>query len=115
MDNIFTNKENVTLHPIDENFEKGNYWLWLEDGYESYVAVSCLLGVILRKLADTGYGVVKHVTAVSDRVRCLHSDLRLALKDQNFVCEGWHLGQCGIGDFLRCNMWLKGDGLSNVG
>ena len=65
--------------------------------------IGVLLGELLGQLAQVGHSLVKRVTVVSDCTGRVSGDLQLALIERNSVGEGWHLGQCDVGDLLRHN------------
>lgn len=65
-----------------------------------------------------GHCLVQRVTVVNDSTGRMSGDLplgfaaslveELALKERNPAGEGWHLGQCNVGDLLRHNVVKKG-------
>ena len=98
----------VALQSVDEVLELRDGRLRLTREQIRQVAVSILLGELLRELPDVGHRLVQRVTVVNDSTGRMSGDLQLALKERNSVGEGWHLGQCDVGDLLRHNNGEKG-------
>lgn len=98
----------VALQTIDEVFELRDGWLRLTREQIRQVSVSILLGELLGEFTDIGYRLVQCVTVVNDSTGRMSGDLQLALKERNPVGEGWHLGQCDVGDLLRHKLVRKG-------
>ena len=98
----------VALQPVDEVLELRDGRLRLAGQQIRQVAVSILLGELLRELPDVGHRLVQRVTVVNDSAGRMSGDLQLALKERNPVGEGRYLGQCDVGDLLRHNNGEKG-------
>ena len=98
----------AALQTVDEVLELRDGRLRLAGQQIRQVAVSILLGELLRELPDVCHRLVQRVTVVNDSARRMSGDLQLALKERNSVGEGWHLGQCDVGDLLRHNNGEKG-------
>ena len=98
----------VALQSVDEVLELRDGRQWLTREQIRQVAVSILLGELLRELPDVGHRLVQCVTVVNDSTGRMSGDLQLALKERNSVGEGRYLGQCDVGDPLRHNNGEKG-------
>ena len=108
----------VALQSVDEVLELRDGRLRLTREQIRQVAVSILLGELLRELPDVGHRLVQCVTVVNDSTGRMSGDLplgfaaslveELALKERNSVGEGRYLGQCDVGDLLRHNNGEKG-------
>ena len=91
----------VALQSVDEVLELRDGRLRLTREQIRQVAVSILLGELLRELPDVGHRLVQRVTVVNDSTGRMSGDLQLALKERNSIGEGRYLGQCDVGDLLR--------------
>ena len=98
----------VALQSVDEVLELRDGRLRLTGQQVRQVAVSILLGELLRELPDVDHRLVQCVTVVNDSTGRMSGDLQLALKERNSVGEGRYLGQCDVGDPLRHNNGEKG-------